>query len=70
MKPGDTVGERTIIAADSVDGGEPAFALALTNEKPGCHYIIWALSTDGLDVFPDKYFSNFTSAVEEYFALT
>lgn len=70
MKPGDVgTNGRTIIAADSVDGESPMFALALTNEKAGCHYMIFAVSKD-VDAYPDKFFSNFTTAVEEYFTLT
>lgn len=70
MKPGDVVGARTIIAADSVDGGEPTFAIALTSEKPGCSYVIFQVSTDNVDAYPEKLFTNFTTAVEEFFALT
>ena len=70
MRPGDVVGGRTIIAADSVEGGEPAFALALTNEKPGASYVIWALTDTDLDVYPEKFFTSFVTAVEEFFAVT
>lgn len=70
MRPGDVVGGRTIIAADSVDGGPPAFALALTNEKPGGHYVVWALTTDSANGYPERFFSNFATAVEESFAVT
>lgn len=70
MNPGDIVGARTIIAADSNGGEAPTYALALTSEKPGCAYVIWRLGDGDPDPYPERFYSSFVSAVEELFTLT
>ena len=69
LKPGDVVGARTIIATDTNEGGTVAFAL--TTERPGCYYVVWALAGAVMpEGFGEKFFSNYTTASHEFSQLT
>lgn len=64
LQPGDVIGPRTIIASHTNAGGTVAFAL--TREKPGCHYVVWALPGAVMPGYPELFFTSYISAAEEF----